>query len=390
VKIHEYQAAELLRQYGVETGSGRVAFSAKEAETAAGEIGGAVVLKAQVHTGGRGKAGGIRMAASPEEAGRLAGEMLGTKLVTKQTGPEGKLIRCLYVVGCVDIASEYYLSFTIDGAGARIIMLASSEGGMEIEETAKNAPEKIIREPVDVTIGLRAYQARKVAESIGVRPALYSNFVKTALGLYHLFMEKDCSLVEINPLAETGDGRLSAVDAKIDFDQNAMARHEDILALRDIREEDPKEVEASKYGLSYISLDGSIGCMVNGAGLAMATMDLIRHVGGRPANFLDVGGSAAAEKVAAAFRLLLSDEKVKGVFINIFGGIMKCDVIAQGILEAARTVSLGVPIVVRLEGTNVELGREILQNSGLDIQFAESMLQAAASIVAMAEEEAKA
>jgi succinyl-CoA synthetase beta subunit len=390
LKIHEYQAAELLGQYGVETGGGRVAFSAKEAEDAAGEIGGAVVLKAQVHTGGRGKAGGIKMAATPEEAGRLAGELLGKKLVTKQTGPEGRLIRRLYVVGCVDIVSEYYLSFAIDGSGARIVMLASSEGGTEIEETAQSAPEKIVREPVDITVGLRAYQARKVAESIGIKPALYTSFVNTALGLYRLFVEKDCSLVEVNPLAETGDGRLMAVDAKIDFDQNAMERHKDILALRDITEEDPKEVEASEYGLSYISLDGSIGCMVNGAGLAMATMDLIRHVGGYPANFLDVGGSASAEKVAAAFRILLSDEKVKGIFINIFGGIMKCDVIARGILEAAGTVSLNVPMVVRLEGTNVGLGREILENSGLDIQFAESMLQAAASVVALAKGEAEA
>jgi succinyl-CoA synthetase beta subunit len=384
VKIHEYQAAELLRQYGVETGAGRVAFSAGEAEAAARELGGCCVLKAQVHTGGRGKAGGIKMAASPEEAGHLAEQMLGKKLVTRQTGPEGKLIRCLSVVRCADIVSEYYLSFTIDGARARIIMLASSEGGTEIEETAQYAPEKIIREPIDITIGLRAYQTRRVAECIGLKPALYPGFVKTALNLYRLFVEKDCSLVEINPLAETADGRLMAVDAKLDFDQNAVAHHEDIRALRDVGEEDPLEVEASKYGLSYISMDGNIGCMVNGAGLAMATMDIIRHVGGAPANFLDVGGSASAEKVAAAFRILLSDKKVKGILINIFGGIMKCDVLAQGILEAAKTESPHVPVVVRLEGTNVGLGREILQNSGLRLQLAESMLQAAQSVVALA------
>ncbi len=382
MKIHEYQAHGLLRQYGVRVPEGRVAFDSDGVYKASCALGdGPFILKAQVHTGGRGKAGGIKRADNPEEAASLARGMFNHRLVTKQTGPEGKLITRVLVTRSVAIKKEYYLSFTVDGASAGVVMLASSEGGMEIEETAAKSPEKIIRESIDITVGLREYQLRRVAARIGIQPELFKGFAAMASGIYRLFIEKDCSLVEINPMVETDEGCLLALDAKITFDENALFRHEDILSLRDLSEEDPKEAEAAKYNLNYISLDGEIGCMVNGAGLAMATMDIIRHFGGRPANFLDVGGSATAERVAGAFGILLSDGHVKSVLINIFGGIMKCDIIAKGIVAAAEQIGVGIPIVVRLEGTNAEQGREILLKSGLSIISADTLRQAAQKAV---------
>jgi succinyl-CoA synthetase beta subunit len=384
MKIHEYQAIALLKQYAVPTSDGQVAASVAEAVQAQKELGlTACILKAQVHTGGRGKAGGVRRADTPEAVAKIAAEMLGGKLVTKQTGPEGKVIRRVLVTRSVNIKNEYYLSFTVDGGGAQIVMLASSSGGVEIEETATEAPQKIIKEAIDITIGLRAYQARRIAMRIGIRAELVASFIDIAQKLYRLLIEKDGSLVEINPLVETQEGRLVAIDAKLNFDQNALFRHPDVLKLRDLNEEDPREVAASQFDLNYIPLDGEIGCMVNGAGLAMATMDIIRHYGGRPANFLDVGGGATAAKVAGAFQILLADRDVKGILINIFGGIMKCDLIAQGIVTAAAKTKVNVPIVVRLEGTNAALGKEILGKSGLTIISADTLAQAAQTIVAL-------
>jgi succinyl-CoA synthetase beta subunit len=384
MKIHEYQAIALLKQYAVPTSDGQVAASVAEAVQAQKELGlTACILKAQVHTGGRGKAGGVRRADTPEAVAKIAAEMLGGKLVTKQTGPEGKVIRRVLVTRSVNIKNEYYLSFTVDGGGAQIVMLASSAGGVEIEETATEAPQKIIKEAIDITIGLRAYQARRIAMRIGIRAELVASFIDIAQKLYRLLIEKDGSLVEINPLVETQEGRLVAIDAKLNFDQNALFRHPDVLKLRDLNEEDPREVAASQFDLNYIPLDGEIGCMVNGAGLAMATMDIIRHYGGRPANFLDVGGGATAAKVAGAFQILLADRDVKGILINIFGGIMKCDLIAQGIVTAAAKTKVNVPIVVRLEGTNAALGKEILGKSGLTIISADTLAQAAQTIVAL-------
>ncbi|MGD9155110.1 MAG: ADP-forming succinate--CoA ligase subunit beta [Bacillota bacterium] len=384
MKIHEYQAIALLKQYALPILDGQVALSVAEAVQAQKELGlTTCILKAQVHTGGRGKAGGVRRADTPEEVAKIAAEMLGSKLVTKQTGPEGKVIRSVLVTGSMAIKNEYYLSFIVDGGSAQIVMLASSAGGVEIEKTAAEAPQKIMKESIDITIGLRAYQARRIAMSIGIRFELVNSFIDIAQKLYRLFIEKDCSLVEINPLVETQEGRLVAIDAKLNFDQNALFRHTDILELRDLNEEDPREVAASQFDLNYIPLDGEIGCMVNGAGLAMATMDMIRHCGGRPANFLDVGGGATAAKVAGAFQILLADRDVKGLLINIFGGIMKCDLIAQGIVTAAEKTKVNVPIVVRLEGTNAALGKEILGKSGLTIIPADTLAQAAQTIVAL-------
>jgi succinyl-CoA synthetase beta subunit len=384
MKIHEYQAIALLKQYALPILDGQVALSVAEAVQAQKELGlTTCILKAQVHTGGRGKAGGVRRADTPEEVAKIAAEMLGSKLVTKQTGPEGKVIRSVLVTRSMAIKNEYYLSFTVDGGSAQIVMLASSAGGVEIEKTAAEAPQKIMKESIDITIGLRAYQARRIAMSIGIRSELVNSFIDIAQKLYRLFIEKDCSLVEINPLVETQEGRLVAIDAKLNFDQNALFRHTDILELRDLNEEDPREVAASQFDLNYIPLDGEIGCMVNGAGLAMATMDMIRHCGGRPANFLDVGGGATAAKVAGAFQILLADRDVKGLLINIFGGIMKCDLIAQGIVTAAEKTKVNVPIVVRLEGTNAALGKEILGKSGLTIIPADTLAQAAQTIVAL-------
>lgn len=383
MNIHEYQGKEVLKQYGVVVPEGRVAFSVEEAEAAAKELGSAVtVVKAQIHAGGRGKAGGVKIAKNLSEVRTYAEELLGKTLVTHQTGPEGKEVKRLLIEQGCDIKKEYYIGMVVDRSTDRVAMMASEEGGTEIEEVAANTPEKIFTEVIDPAVGLQPFQARNLAYAINIPSELVNKAVKFMLGLYTAFVEKDCSLAEINPLVVTGDGEVMALDAKLNFDDNALYRHKDIVALRDKDEEDPKEIEASKYDLAYISLDGNIGCMVNGAGLAMATMDIIKLHGGEPANFLDVGGGASTEKVTEAFKIILSDEKVKGILINIFGGIMKCDVIANGVIEAAKEVGLSHPLVVRLEGTNVEQGKDILAKSGLNIIPASSMDDAAKKIVA--------
>ena len=387
MKIHEYQAAELFRAYGVRVPEGRAAATAEEAGEAARSLGaGPYVIKAQVHSGGRGKAGGVKFAQTAEEAEAKAGEILGMKLVTKQTGPEGRIVKRVLVSRAVEIAREYYVSLTVDGARERVVMIASSAGGMEIEETAKEAPEKIYTMEIDPYLGLTGYQAREMGKKLGLSAAEIKQFIPLSKGLYRLFVEKDCSLVEINPLAVDGEGNLIAADAKVNFDDNALFRHSENAAMRDENEEEPRELEASKYDLNYIGLDGNIGCMVNGAGLAMATMDIIQACGGRPANFLDVGGSATAEKVAGAFAILLSDAKVECIFVNIFGGIMRCDIIAEGIVEAARKLEVKVPLVVRLEGTNAEAGKKILAESGLNITAAEDMADGAEKACRLAKE----
>lgn len=384
MNIHEYQGKEILRQYGVKVPNGKVAFSVDEAVQAANELGTAVtVVKAQIHAGGRGKAGGVKVAKSLDEVRTYADEILGKVLVTHQTGPDGKEVKRLLIEEGCDIKKEYYVGLVLDRATSRVVLMASEEGGTEIEEVAAETPEKIFKEVIDPVIGLTAFQARRIAFNINIPKELVNKTVKFMTGLYNAFVEKDCSIAEINPLVVTGDGEVMALDAKLNFDENALYRHKDILEYRDLDEEDPKEIEASKYDLSYISLDGNIGCMVNGAGLAMSTMDIINHYGGSPANFLDVGGGATAEKVTEAFKIILSDKNVKGIFVNIFGGIMKCDVIAEGVVEAAKQVSLDVPLVVRLEGTNVDLGKKILKESGINITAAESMADGAQKIVSL-------
>ncbi|AWI12139.1 MAG: ADP-forming succinate--CoA ligase subunit beta [Caldibacillus thermoamylovorans] len=382
MNIHEYQGKELLRKYGVSVPDGKVAFTVDEAVQAAKELNSnVVVVKAQIHAGGRGKAGGVKIAKNLDEVRTYAGELLGKTLVTHQTGPEGKEVKRLLIEKGCDIKKEYYIGIVLDRATSRVTLMASSEGGMEIEEVAEKTPEKIFKETIDPLIGLAPFQARRIAFNIGIPKELVNQAVKFMTGLYTVFVEKDCSIAEINPLVITGDGKVMALDAKLNFDSNALYRHPDILEYRDLDEEDPKEIEASKYDLSYIKLNGNIGCMVNGAGLAMATMDIIKYYGGEPANFLDVGGGATAEKVTEAFKIILSDNNVKGIFVNIFGGIMKCDVIATGVVEAAKQIGLSVPLVVRLEGTNVELGKNILHESGLNIVPAESMADGAQKIV---------
>lgn len=382
MNIHEYQGKEVLKQYGVIVPRGQVAFTVEEAVEAAVALGSpVVVVKAQIHAGGRGKAGGVKVAKNLDEVRTYAQEILGKVLVTHQTGPEGKEVKRLLIEEGCDIKKEYYVGVVVDRATGRVVLMASEEGGTEIEEVAAATPEKIFKEVVDPAIGLQAYQARRLAYAINIPNELVNKTVKFMQALYTAFVEKDCSIAEINPLVVTGDGQVIALDAKLNFDSNALFRHKDIVALRDLEEEDEKEIEASKYDLSYIALDGNIGCMVNGAGLAMATMDIIKYYGGDPANFLDVGGGATAEKVTEAFKIILSDSKVKGIFVNIFGGIMRCDVIASGIVEAAKQVELDRPLVVRLEGTNVELGKGILQNSGLAIVSADSMADGAQKIV---------
>ncbi|PLT34225.1 ADP-forming succinate--CoA ligase subunit beta [Bacillus sp. V5-8f] len=382
MNIHEYQGKEILRKYGVSVPNGRVAFTVDEAVEAAKELGSeVVVVKAQIHAGGRGKAGGVKVAKNLDEARTYAQEILGKTLVTHQTGPEGKEVKRLLIEEGCDIKKEYYVGLVLDRATSQVVLMASEEGGTEIEEVAEKTPEKIFKEYIDPVVGLTGYQARRIAFNINIPKELVNKAVKFMTGLYTAFIEKDCSIAEINPLVVTGDGNVMALDAKLNFDSNALYRHKDILEYRDLEEEDPKEIEASKYDLSYISLDGNIGCMVNGAGLAMATMDIIKHYGGDPANFLDVGGGATAEKVTEAFKIILSDENVKGIFVNIFGGIMKCDVIAEGVVEAANQLGLEVPLVVRLEGTNVDLGKKILRESGLNITPAESMADGAEKIV---------
>ena len=384
MNIHEYQGKEILRQYGVKVPNGKVAFSVEEAVNAANELGTAVtVVKAQIHAGGRGKAGGVKVAKSLDEVRTYADEILGKVLVTHQTGPDGKEVKRLLIEEGCDIKKEYYVGLVLDRATSRVVLMASEEGGTEIEEVAEKTPEKIFKEVIDPVIGLTPFQARRIAFNINIPKELINKAAKFMTGLYTAFIEKDCSIAEINPLVVTGDGEVMALDAKLNFDENALYRHKDIVAYRDLEEEDPKEIEASKYDLSYISLDGNIGCMVNGAGLAMSTMDIINHYGGTPANFLDVGGSATAEKVTEAFKIILSDSHVKGIFVNIFGGIMKCDVIAEGVVEAAKQVGLQVPLVVRLEGTNVDLGKKILEESGINVTAAESMADGAQKIVSL-------
>jgi succinyl-CoA synthetase beta subunit len=384
MNIHEYQGKEILRKYGVTVPNGRVAFSVDEAVEAAKELGtDVVVVKAQIHAGGRGKAGGVKVARNLDEVRTYASELLGKTLVTHQTGPEGKEVKRLLIEEGCDIKKEYYVGLVVDRATSRVVLMASEEGGTEIEEVAAKTPEKIFKEYIDPAVGLQAFQARRIAFNINIPKELVNQAVKFMMGLYQVFVEKDCSIAEINPLVVTGDGKVMALDAKLNFDSNALYRHKELLEYRDLDEEDPKEIEASKYDLNYIALDGNIGCMVNGAGLAMATMDIIKYYGGEPANFLDVGGGATAEKVTEAFKIILSDNKVKGIFVNIFGGIMKCDVIANGIVEATKQVGLQLPLVVRLEGTNVELGKKILAESGLNITPAESMADGAQKIVSL-------
>ncbi|MGE7947325.1 ADP-forming succinate--CoA ligase subunit beta [Lysinibacillus sp. NPDC093688] len=384
MNIHEYQGKEILRKYGVAVPNGKVAFSPDEAVKVAKELGSNVtVVKAQIHAGGRGKAGGVKIAKNLDEVRTYAKELIGKILVTHQTGPEGKEVKRLYIEEGSDIQKEYYLSLVLDRATSRVTVMGSEEGGMDIEEVAESNPEKIFKEVVDPVVGLTGFQARRMAFNMNIPANLVGKAVKLMLGLYQAFIDKDASIVEINPLVITGQGEVVALDAKFNFDANGLYRHKDIVELRDFDEEDPKEIEASKYDLSYISLDGNIGCMVNGAGLAMATMDTISYYGGSPANFLDVGGGATAEKVTEAFKIILSDPHVKGIFVNIFGGIMKCDIIAEGVVAAAKELGLAVPLVVRLEGTNVELGKEILNASGLNIVAADSMADGAQKIVGL-------
>jgi succinyl-CoA synthetase beta subunit len=384
MNIHEYQGKEILRKYGVAVPNGKVAFTVEEAVEAAKELGTQVcVVKAQIHAGGRGKAGGVKVAKNLDEVRTYASEILGKTLVTHQTGPEGKEVKRLLIEEGCDIKKEYYVGLVLDRATSQVVLMASEEGGTEIEEVAEKTPEKIFKEQIDPVVGLQPYQARRIAFNINIPKELINQAVKFMTALYNAYIEKDCSIAEINPLVVTGDGKVMALDAKLNFDSNALYRQKDILEYRDLEEEDAKEIEASKYDLSYVALDGNIGCMVNGAGLAMSTMDIIKHYGGDPANFLDVGGGATAEKVTEAFKIILSDPNVKGIFVNIFGGIMKCDVIAEGVVEAAKQVQLSVPLVVRLEGTNVDLGKKILAESGLAITPAESMADGAQKIVSL-------
>jgi succinyl-CoA synthetase beta subunit len=383
MNIHEYQAKSVLAAYGVAVPGGRVAFTVDEAVEIAKELGGKGVVKAQIHAGGRGKAGGVKVSKSLEEVEQNAKEILGKTLVTHQTGPQGKVVKRLLIEQLSNIEKEYYIGLVVDRATGRVVMMASEEGGMEIEEVAANTPEKIFRETVDPVTGLTPYQARKLAFAIRIPAKLVNKAVKFMTALYNCFVDKDCSVAEINPLVVTAEGDVMALDAKLNFDDNALYRHQDILALRDLDEEDPKEVQASRFDLTYVALDGNIAMMVNGAGLAMATMDTIKFYGGEPANFLDVGGGATEEKITEAFKIILSDENVTGILVNIFGGIMKCDVIANGVIAAAKQVGLDRPLVVRLEGTNVELGKKILNESGLNIVAADSLADAAQRIVSL-------
>lgn len=385
MKIHEYQSCQLFTSFGIPCPRGYLAQNAEEALDAARQIGTfPLAVKAQIHSGGRGKAGGVKICKSEEEVQAFTKDIIGKTLYTHQTGPEGKVVRKVYVTEGSQIEKEYYVSMTVDSANASVVMIASADGGTEIEELSQTHPEKIFQLTIDPIVGYKDYNGWEMAKKLGFSGDMAKKFVKIARGMYNLFMAKDCSLVEINPLITTKDGQMVALDAKVNFDDNALFRHPDILALRDLDEEDPKEVEASKYDLNYVSLDGSVGCMVNGAGLAMATMDIIKSFGGEPANFLDVGGSATTERVTAAFEILLADPNVKAILVNIFGGIMKCDVIAQGIVEAAKKVKIDVPVVVRLDGTHADLGREILSGSGLDLIAAETFAESARKAVEMA------
>ena len=383
MKIHEYQGKEILRQFGVPVPRGVPAFTVQEAVEAAQKLGGPVwVVKAQIHAGGRGKGGGVKVAKSIDQVKELAGQILGMQLKTHQTGPEGQKVRRLYIEDGADIQKEYYVSVVTDRASQKVAFIASSEGGMDIEEVAHKTPEKIVTELVDPLTGLGKEQALKIAKAVGLAGGSAEQAADVFQKLYKCYMDTDASLVEINPLNCDSKGNIIALDSKFNFDSNALFRHPDIVALRDLDEEDPAEVEASKFDLAYISLDGNIGCLVNGAGLAMATMDTIKLFGGEPANFLDVGGGATPEKVTEAFKIMLKNPKVKGILVNIFGGIMKCDTIATGVITACRAVNLSVPLVVRMKGTNEELGKKMLAESGLPIIAADTMAEAATKIVA--------
>jgi succinyl-CoA synthetase beta subunit len=385
MKIHEYQGKEILREFGVPTPRGVPCFSVDEAVAAAQKLGGKVwVVKAQIHAGGRGKGGGVKVAKSLDEVRQYAGQILGMQLVTHQTGPEGQKVRRLLIEEGAQIVKELYVGMVVDRGSQRVALLASSEGGMEIEEVAKHTPDKIRTVRIDPVTGLTDKEAAETARAIGIPDVANAEAVKVLQGLYRAFVEKDAMLAEINPLIVTADNRVVALDAKFNFDSNALYRRPEIVAMRDLDEEDPAEIEASKFDLSYIQLDGNIGCLVNGAGLAMATMDIIKLYGGNPANFLDVGGGATTEKVTEAFKLMLRNPKLKAILVNIFGGIMKCDVIAEGVVAAAREVKLSVPLVVRLEGTNVDLGKKILAESGLPIISGNDMADAAQKVVAAA------
>ncbi|HMM80146.1 MAG TPA: ADP-forming succinate--CoA ligase subunit beta [Pyrinomonadaceae bacterium] len=385
MKIHEYQGKAILKEYGVSVPRGIVARTAEEAEAAAKELGTDVcVVKAQIHAGGRGKGGGVKLAKSPEEAKQIAAEMLGMMLVTHQTGPEGREVKTLLIEEGLPIDKEFYLGITLDRVTGRNVFMASSAGGMDIEKVAEETPELILKETIDPAVGLQPFQARNLAFGLGIPNELVNQAVKFMLSLYKAYESTDASLVEINPFLLTKDGRLIALDAKLNFDDNAMFRHKDFADLRDLNEEEPLEIEASKFDLNYIKLDGNIGCMVNGAGLAMATMDIIKLAGGEPANFLDVGGGASQERVEQAFKILLADENVKAVLINIFGGIVRCDMVANGVVAAAKNLGVSIPIVARLEGTNVEEGRRVLRESGIGIIPADGMNDAAEKVVAAA------
>jgi len=381
MNIHEYQAKGVLSRYGVAVPKGKVADTPAQAEVIAEEFGTPVVIKAQIHAGGRGKGGGVKLAKTSTEARKYAHEIIGMTLVTPQTGPQGRKVKRVLVEQAGKIRKELYLGIIVDRAVSKVVVMASTEGGMDIETVAANTPEKILKEWVDPAVGLGPFQARKLAFGLGIPKELTGKAVKLMTGLYNAFVDTDCSLVEINPLVLTEDGDIVALDAKMNFESNGLYRHQDIQALRDFDEEDPTETEASNHDLSYIRLDGNIGCMVNGAGLAMATMDMIKSCGGSPANFLDVGGGAGVEQVTNAFRLILSDTGVKAILVNIFGGIMRCDIIAEGVVTAAKSLGLSVPLVVRLEGTNVEKGKEILAASKLNIISAADMGDAARKVV---------
>jgi succinyl-CoA synthetase beta subunit len=388
MKIHEYQGKEILKKYGVAVPRGVMATTREEAEAAAKDILGAgatgVVVKAQIHAGGRGKGGGVKIAKSVEEAGEIAGKMLGMTLITHQTGPDGRIVRRLLVEETLPIEKELYLGILVDRGEGKPVFMASAAGGMDIEQVAETTPDAILKQYIDPGMELEPFQARKIAFALGLKPAQINPAVQFLAGLFRAFLETDASLVEINPFISCADGRLFALDAKLTFDDNALFRHPDLRELRDITEEDPLEVEASKYNLNYIKLEGSVGCMVNGAGLAMATMDIIKYAGGMPANFLDVGGGANAEQVAHAFDILLSDKSVRAVLINIFGGILRVDTLAAGVVEAAKKTNLRLPVVLRLEGTNVQEGKKILMESGLNFVVAETMKDAADKVVAAA------
>ncbi len=385
MKIHEYQAKTILARYGVTTPRGEVAFSKDEARAVAQRLGTpVVVVKAQIHAGGRGKAGGVKLARSADQAAELAGQILGMNLVTPQTGPGGRIVKRLLIEEGLDIKRELYLGLLVNRGSGTPVFMASAAGGMEIEEVAKENPAAILREAIHPAGGLQPYQCRKLAFGLGLSEEAVKNAVPFLQALYRAFLDTDASLLEINPCVLTGDGRLVALDAKMSFDDNALFRHKDLRELRDFDEEDPLEVKASKYGLNYIKLDGSVGCMVNGAGLAMATMDIIKLSGGAPANFLDVGGGASAEQVKSAFKILISDSSVRSVFINIFGGILRCDVLAAGVVAAAKDLQLKIPVVVRMEGTNVDEGKRILRDSGLNFGIADGMKDGAEKVVALA------